>query len=97
MKVRYTRPALDDLDRILTFIGERSPRGAGRVQAAIKAVEMLLADHPLAGRQTRLAWLRRITAAGFPYVIFYEVAEAEVIIHTVRHTSRAPSSMPGGQ
>jgi addiction module RelE/StbE family toxin len=96
VKVRYTRPALADLDDILTFIAERSPAGAAHVQASIQSLETILADHPLAGRQTRLPWLRRIDTPRYPYAVFYEVEGDEVIVHAVRHTSRRPSSMPGG-
>jgi toxin ParE1/3/4 len=31
----------------------------------------------------------------YPYLIFYKVAEDEIIIHAIRHTARDPSSMPG--
>jgi len=37
LKVRYTRPALADLDEILDYVAPRSKRGAARVQARIKA------------------------------------------------------------
>jgi plasmid stabilization system protein ParE len=31
----------------------------------------------------------------YPYVIFYEVTEHEIIIHAVRYAARDPASMPG--
>lgn len=96
MKVRYTQPALADLDDILTYLAERSPMGAERVMTSIRSLEAIPADHPLAGRQTRLRWLRRIDAPRYPYAVFSEVDGEEVIMHAVRHTSRRPSSMPGG-
>ena len=96
MKVRYTQPALADLDDILTFIAERSPSGAERVKASVRSPERILAEHPLAGRQTRLRWLRRIDAPRHPYAVLYEVDGDDVVIHAVRHGSRRPSSMPGG-
>ena len=36
-----------------------------------------------------------MTTSPYPYLIFYEVADAEVIIHAVRHGARNPSGMPG--
>jgi hypothetical protein len=31
-----------------------------------------------------------------PYLIFYEIAEDEVIVVGIRHGTRRPGSMPGG-
>ena len=36
-----------------------------------------------------------MTVASYPYLIFYEVTENEVIIHAIRHGARDPSSVPG--
>jgi addiction module RelE/StbE family toxin len=94
VKVRYTLPALADLEAILDYISEHSPQGAARVKAKIQATERLLGVHPLAGRRTRISWLRRINVSPYPYLIFYEVTDHEAIIHAVRHSSRDPSLMP---
>ena len=96
MKVRYTLPASVDLDDVLSYLKLHSPQGARNVQARIRAVEKLLAQFPLSGSRTRLSWLRRIAVTPYPYLVFYEVTENEVIIHAVRHGARKPSSMPGG-
>jgi len=37
-----------------------------------------------------------MTVSPYPYLIFYEVTETEIVIHAVRHGARDPSSMPGG-
>jgi plasmid stabilization system protein ParE len=42
MRLRYTLPALADLASILDYIAERSPQGAKRVHARIRAVADLL-------------------------------------------------------
>jgi plasmid stabilization system protein ParE len=36
-----------------------------------------------------------MTTSPYPYLIFYEVAGEEVIIHAVRHGARDPSDMAG--
>jgi toxin ParE1/3/4 len=95
LKVRYTLPALADLEAILDYVTERSPQGAHRIKTRIRAVEQLLAQYPLTGARTRHPWLRRIRISAYPYVIFYEAADGEVIVHAVRHAARAPSTMPG--
>lgn len=75
MKLRYTNPALSELDEVLDYIALRSPQGA----------------------PTNDPRIRRIGAHPFPYLIFYEVTAAEVIIHAVRHGARDPTDMPGAK
>jgi hypothetical protein len=36
-----------------------------------------------------------MTTSPYPYLIFYETTEAEIIIHAVRHGARNPSGAPG--
>jgi plasmid stabilization system protein ParE len=70
MRLRYTLPALADLASILDYIAERSPRGAARVHARIRAVTDLLLRDPLAGAVTGEPTIRRITTTPYPYLIF---------------------------
>jgi plasmid stabilization system protein ParE len=95
MRLRYTLPALADLDNILTYVAAHSPQGAELVHARIRAVTDLLLTHPLVGRRTEDPTVRRINTSPYPYLIFYEIGEDEIIIHAVRHGARDPSSMPG--
>ena len=95
MRLRYSRPALADLDAILTYITTHSPRGASRVHARIEAIINLLLLHPRVGVQTDDPAIRRIGASPYPYLIFYEIAGDDIIIHAVRHGARDPSDMPG--
>jgi toxin ParE1/3/4 len=95
VRLRYTLPALADLSAILDSIAARSPQGARRVQARIKAVTDLLSLHPYIGRRTNDPAIRRMTAPPYPYLVFYEVTESEIIVHAVRHAARDPSGMPG--
>ena len=39
--------------------------------------------------------IRRLTTLPYPYLVFYEVTESEIIVHAVRHAARDPSRMPG--
>ena len=79
---------------MLAYIEARSPRGARRVQRRIQVVINLLLQHPHAGRLTSKRRLRRIIASPYPYLIFYQATENEIVIHGVRHGARRPSSMP---
>jgi toxin ParE1/3/4 len=38
-----------------------------------------------------------MTVTPCPYLVFYEVTQAEIIVHAVRHAARDPSSMPGSR
>jgi plasmid stabilization system protein ParE len=95
VRLRYTLPALADLSAILDYIAAHSPQGARRVQARIKALTDLLLQHPHIGHRTNDPAVRRMTTMPYPYLVFYEVTEGEVIIHAVRHAARDPSGMPG--
>jgi toxin ParE1/3/4 len=95
VRVRYTLPALADLDDILDYLAPRSPRGAARVQARIKIFVDLLSSHPLIGVRTDDPTIRRLVVTPYPYFVFYEVGDDEIIIHNVRHSARDPSTMPG--
>ena len=95
MRLRYTQPALADLDAILDYIAENSPQGARRVQGRIQAILNLLLSYPHIGVRTEDPTIRRINASPYPYLIFYEVTGDEIIIHALRHGARNPSSMPG--
>ena len=96
MNIRYTRPALADLDDILDYIAERSPQGAHLVRVRMRQVMTLIASYPSSGRLTDEASIRRQIVPSTPYVVFYEVGDNEVIIHAVRHGARNPGTMPGG-
>lgn len=95
LRLRYTLPALTDLATILDHIATNSPLGARRVQARIQAVVGLLGHQPNIGRRTDDPAIRRVVVTPYPYLIFYEPTDAEIVIHAVRHGARDPSSMPG--
>jgi toxin ParE1/3/4 len=95
VRIRYTLPALADLSSILDYIAQHSVQGAERVQTRILSVIELLSIHPYIGLHTDDPAIRRLTTLPYPYLVFYEVAETEIIIHAVRHAARDPSSMPG--
>ena len=94
MRLRYTLPALADLKSILGYAADRSPQGATRIQERIRAVTDLLLQYLQAGAVTDDPTNRRITTTPYPYLIFYEATDAEIIIHAVRHGARDPSDNP---
>jgi toxin ParE1/3/4 len=95
VRLCYTLPALADLSATLDHIAAYSPQGARRVQTRIQAIIDLLLLHPHIGTRTDDPAIRRLTTPPYPYLVFYEATEAEIIIHAVRHAARDPSGMPG--
>jgi toxin ParE1/3/4 len=95
VKLRYTAPALADLASILDTISAHSPQGATRVQKRIRDIINLLLAYPDIGIRTDDPTIRRLTTPPYPYCVFYEATETEIIVHAVRHAARDPSGMPG--
>ena len=90
MRVRYTRRASQQLDSILSYISEQSPKGAANVGDRIRAAIDLLTIQPKMGRPTNRRGFRRIVVHPYPYVILYQPTENEIIVHAVRHGARRP-------
>ena len=95
MKLRYTRPALADLTSILDYITANSPEASRRVHARIQTVIDLTLRHPHIGSPTSDPSIRRLATSPYPYLVFYEATEKEIVVHAVRHAARNPSGMPG--
>jgi len=51
VKVRYTLPALADLDAVLGYTETQSPQGARRVRLRLEALIELLATGPRSARE----------------------------------------------
>jgi plasmid stabilization system protein ParE len=90
MNLRFTRAALTDLDGILDYIAQDSPQAADRMHRRIRTVFDLIARQPRIGVRTDDAAIRRVVVVPYPYLIFYEVTETDIIVHAVRHGARAP-------
>ena len=54
----------------------------------------LLLQFPMIGTKTDDPTLRRMTVSPYPYLIFYEAAADEIIIHAVRHGARKHFNLP---
>jgi plasmid stabilization system protein ParE len=95
VKVRYTLPALADLNEILDYIVAHSPQGAKRVQARIQSTIDLLLLYPFVGARTDDPTMRRLPVSPYLYLVFYEVTGTEIIVHAVRHAARDSSDISG--
>ena len=71
-------------------LAAESPQAAARIQGRLRAVADLLLQYPLIGTTTDDPTIRRVMATPYPYLVFYEVAGDDIIIHAVRHGARRP-------
>jgi toxin ParE1/3/4 len=88
MKVRFTQPALADLQRIYDYISKDNPTAASRVVKSLIDRAMVLERAPYQGRETSEPNARVIVVPRFRYFIFYMIEGGEVLITHIRHTSR---------
>ena len=79
--------ALDDLETIISFIGDRDTAAAERLQAAIEACAERLPEHPFLYRPGRVEGTRE--AVVHPnYILIYRVDAKAVEIVSVVHARR---------
>ena len=88
MRVRFTRRAQRDLAEIYDYISQDSPTIASRFVARLIERAREIGDHPTAGRATDESDARVVVAPRLRYLIFYTIAEDDVLITHFRHTSR---------
>jgi toxin ParE1/3/4 len=88
MRVRFTRPALDDLEQIHAYIGKDNPAAASRVVTRLIDRALELASAPYQGREVDEPHARVVVMRRFRYFIFYTIEGEEIHITHIRHTSR---------
>ena len=90
MRLRYSRRALQQIDKALGYIAARSPQGAARVEQRITALTTLLRMQPNIGTRTRFPGVRRVYLIPYPYLIDYHASDDEIVVLRFRHTARKP-------
>ena len=90
MRLRYSGRAIDDLRSIAAYVREHNPGSAKRVRSHIRRTIDQLADFPHLGTPTARIAIRRLVISRYPYVVFYQVTDNNVIIHHIRHMARKP-------
>lgn len=94
MRVRWTRPALQDLEAIEDYIAADNPAAAFRlIDKLIDRTENSLRHAPSSGRPGRIVGTRELIFADMPYIVVYRIKECADIL-AVRHAARRwPDSM----
>ena len=90
MRVRYSPSASHDLEGVYSTIAADNPPAALRVLSRIRAIILLIAEHPGMGRASEIPYVQILLVPGLPYKIVYEPDEltGEVVILRVYHGSR---------
>lgn len=88
MRVRWTTPAREQLVSAYDYIAADNRRAAARTANRIWKSTEMLAKHPMAGREGRVAGTRELVVQGTPFLLAYRVGRAEVEILAVMHAAR---------
>lgn len=86
MKILWSTPAADDLERICAWIEQDSPEAARRVARTIYQGIAQLGLFPLLGRESpRLPGRRELTFPPLPYIAVYRITAEAVEISRIFH------------
>jgi addiction module RelE/StbE family toxin len=88
VRVRWTRPAVRQLAAIGSYIAERDPKAAERIEARLREAVELVARFPAAGRPGRISGTRELVVPGTPYVVPYRVESGSVDILAIFHAAQ---------
>jgi toxin ParE1/3/4 len=88
MRVRWTTPAKEEFVSVYEYIASENRAAAARTADKIWESTELLAQHPMAGRDGRVAGTRELVVRGTPFIVAYRVERNEVWVLAVMHAAR---------
>ena len=88
MRVRFTRPALRDLENIASFVSKDNPQAASDIVARLTKLAWSLSDNPEEGIKTDEPDTYVLVVPKIHYLIFYSIESNQINIARFRHTSR---------
>ena len=88
MKIRWTEPALFELNASTLYFLEFAPFVALDFAASIEKALEQLREHPYSAQETERPGIRRIYIRRFRYLIFYTVEGDEITVLHIRHAAR---------
>lgn len=93
MKLRVTRRAFTDRDRIRRYLARQSSHAARTVIPRLDEAIDRIVHQPHVGTQTDVDDVSVMFVGRYPYKIFYRVQLDEVQILHIRHTARVPTDL----
>lgn len=96
MRVRLTATAATEIDEILAFLRRENPAAARRVAAKVEDTLNQLGEFPYSAAATDDPEVRMAIVGRYPYLVFYTIANNELVIRNIRHAARKrpPESPP---
>jgi plasmid stabilization system protein ParE len=88
MRVRWTRPAINELAAIVHSIRKDKPEAAARVTARIAATLATLDSMEQRGRAGPAKGTKEIVFHPWPYIGVYEIVRDEVRVLHIRHAAQ---------
>jgi addiction module RelE/StbE family toxin len=85
LKIRWTVPAVNQLEDIFDYISEENPAAAERTVRRIHEAILRTARMPRAGRIGRVPGTREVAVAGTPYLVAYDVIESMIHVLAILH------------
>jgi toxin ParE1/3/4 len=88
MKVRWSKPAYDDLENIFRHLSKDNPAAAREVVKAIYDSCTTLQSLPSRGRAGRMNGRRELVFTSLPYIAVYRVTNDAVEISRIFHSAQ---------
>jgi len=88
VKLRWTTPALNDLENIADFIAQDNPMAAAKLLGKFHQLVYQLCDYPALGYAGRVAGTREAVLPQAPYTIVYRVDNEVLSVIAVLHHAR---------
>jgi toxin ParE1/3/4 len=88
MRIRWTTPALRDVEAIGDYIARDDPAAAAKIVTRIFESVATLEAHPAIGRPGRVPGTRELVLSGLPYIVPYRVRAEVVELLAVFHGAR---------
>jgi len=89
MRVRFTKRAAGQLDRILAELNKINPKAARTLQRRVEEIGERIGQFPDGFQEIdERPGVRRIPMVRFPYLIFYRIVGDEAVVLRIRHGAR---------
>lgn len=96
MQLKWTDLAVADLDHVEEYIAEENDPVVAIeiVLNVLNTAELILPDHPQAGRLGRVKGTRELVIDGVPFIVIYRIVESLMQIEILRVMHDAQQWLP---